>query len=531
MRTNRCALLLLLTTLWVPMTSQAAALNSVQLFRRCYAQMTGQALKPTDSRIALIKAGSLDPITACTNLLAKGEINSADSQGRLVSPTDTEGLLVLRRFYKIYTGFIQTLSGSENIAQFFEDLSSTEDLYDNTVVGLAMTENALNPQKDFKDLFAISRSPMAVREIDTSVTYPFTMGFIYGGSVPGAATQVFSPRARHGLQFTSVDGTTKINPDTAPFSLQVSGSQDAGTAVFVNLSFSPVQVGELVGINYNSPVQIVAAPGRTNYAGIPYGFDMNSTIYNGIPFLRPYALANANLPLNNQIRPNLEQMPRRYSQSIIRDFLCRDLPVVRDGDITSYVSTDPNGLAFRKANSCVRCHATIDQLAATYRGLGYIGAGDRRVTSLNRFAIFPHVSAPVAGFAAETNWPDLKDVDYYKRPAVGRFYFRSLSGELINQPLSSGSDFSATLANLDDAYICQAKKMFRYLTGIDVALFDAYDPAQTDRMQSMSTKDWLYRNEVTRLGRNLKKHQKMQLLIEEILKSKFYQQSDLGVDE
>jgi hypothetical protein len=456
--------------------------------------------------------------------LDRARINPNDAQGRLVNPADAEGLAVLRRLYKVYSGFISAPT-ARSLSNFFEDFPATEDVYDFTSPALAYTENTLNPNRSFKDLFTITRTPVAKREIDTTVVYPFTLNWIYGGS-HSTTTNVYSPRSRYGFAFSPA-GT---NPDSVPVSLMYYASS---TPTREDQNLAMIEVGELVGIHYNSPQQIIRTSNSavTNIQGIPLNFDMNTTLFAGIPFLRTYVLANTNLIAGNSPRPNLDAMPRRLSRSIMHDFLCRELPVIRASDAASFVSTAENANAFRKGSSCVRCHATIDPMAGVYRGVGYISAGDFQSDVLHRYALHVHKSAPVTGFAAESGWPAAKDNDYFKRPATGRLYYRNLSGALVNIAVANGDELSARISEQDDVYVCQARKLFQYFTGVRVDLNDIYDPDEAAALAAMSEKDWEYRNLVIQLGKNLKKHQKVRQTIEEILKLEIYRRTDFGAGQ
>ena len=55
--------------------------------------------------------------------------------------------------------------------------------------------------------------------------------------------------------------------------------------------------------------------------------------------------------------------------AIAKDFLCRDLPLLRTADAQPYVVSNAP-IAFRQVASCTRCHASIDQMSATIREVG-----------------------------------------------------------------------------------------------------------------------------------------------------------------
>ncbi|NJL24892.1 MAG: hypothetical protein HC902_06775 [Calothrix sp. SM1_5_4] len=504
----------------------ARDLNNVELFRRCYGQLTGRALKVSDPRISALESGNVKAIDLCEELIEKASLDDGDG-GRLVNRTDEDARAVLRKMYQIFNTFVSKSSPGSNtsLSGYFDVFSPTEDIQDFTAPALVFTENLLNPKRDFKDIFSISRTPAALREIDTQVTYPFSMRLLYGS--PYLTTDhVMGARSRHGLTFRD-GGTTPVNPDLVPLAFRFTTTETD------NQAFTNIPVGELVGINFNSPAQVpfVSNPTRTTHQGMPLAFDNNTTLFKGAPFLRTYIMTNAQFFSGNGNRPNLEFTHRRLSASILKDYLCRDLPVVRASDSARFISQDANALPFRKGASCVQCHATADQMAGVYRGLGYISTGTNEVGDLHRYALMVQKSPPVSGQTAESGWPALKDTNYYRRPAKGHFLYRSINGALINAALESGDSLSEIIAQQDDAYICHAKKLFKYFTGVNVELSDIYDPDQAEKLSSMSKKDWEYRNIVIRLGRNLKQHQKVRKTISEIMHLEIYKQADFGGGE
>ena len=76
--------------------------------------------------------------------------------------------------------------------------------------------------------------------------------------------------------------------------------------------------------------------------------------------------------------------------------------------------------------------------------------------------------------------------------------------------------------DLDDPYVCLAKRYYQYFTGFDVNISDLGDSDAPD----LSEGHRRHRLFVIGLGQRLKSHQNLTRLIEEILKSSQYRQSD-----
>lgn len=497
-------------------------LSEAEVYRRCYAHLIGESPLLNDSNLLAIKSGSKSANQACINLLDRMTINPSDVQGRLTDPSDVVAVKGLRNIYNVTNQFVASKRFEGTITNFFEDYASGEDILDNTIVALAYTENILNNNREFKDLFNITAEPKAARVMDPLYPSTFTINTVFGGG--GDTTPVYSARSRYGQRyFSDASSTVKANPDTVPFAIL-----NTDNSTYSNQNFTPVAVGELVGIAYSHSSETINRTTVNTFNNMTLGFNIHGNVSKGILGLRPYIAASTNW--SDNIRPNLEYMPRRLSQNYLKDFLCRDVPVVRETDILSMVSTSSTALPFRKAASCVRCHATLDPMAASFRNIALIRSGDRMQTDLHRFFPLPHKSNVVAGFNSETGWPAVKDNDFYKRPAKGRFYFRTYDGKLVDRTLANHDDLATAFSETDDAYICFAKKMFKHFTGIEVKMFDAGDAANSTYMSSLTPEDWEYRNFVVKAGINLKKHQKAKELIKEILQSPIYKKSNMGKD-
>lgn len=504
----------------------AKNLSEIEIYRRCYAHLIGESPMLNDPNLSAIRGGSKTANQACNSLLDRMTINPNDAQGRMIDPTDAVAVKGLRNIYNLTNQFAGTKRFEGSITNFFEDYASSEDIFDNTILALAYTENILNENRQFKDLFTMTHEPRASRVVDPMYANTFTMKTIYGSAA--VSMTVTSARSRYGQTYYSSaspkNATTAVNPDSVPFAITASNS----STVFVNQSFTPISVGELIGITFNqTPELMMRTPSNKHGTDVDLGFNIHENLAKGVLGLRPYIAASTNWTDNGT--PNLQYMHRRLSQNYLKDFLCRDLPVVRESDILNMVSVSSTAVAFRKASSCVRCHATIDPMAASFRNILLIKIGNRMDTDLHRFFVMPH-KRNVTVATPEVGWPAEQDNNFHKRPATGKFYFRTYDGKLINRPLANHSELSTAVGETDDAYICFARKMFKHFTGIEVRMFDAGDAANASYMQSLTPEDWEYRNFVVKAGLNLKKHQRAKELMREIMQSPIYKKSNMGKD-
>jgi hypothetical protein len=193
----------------------------------------------------------------------------------------------------------------------------------------------------------------------------------------------------------------------------------------------------------------------------------------------------------------------------MKEFLCRELPVVRSGDAISKVQvtnitteTPP----FRTNSRCMECHSTIDPMAATIRNV-WLHRSRGSMASL--------MTTPVTRPSQENSFIN-EDIKYYTRPPKGRFFFRGYDGQLHNKAVDNVSELSSYIAEIKDPYVCAASRYFNYFTGIDVAITDFADAGSASEG---STK---YRDIVIGLGEDFFQHKSPEKLIKNIISHPVY---------
>ena len=121
-------------------------------------------------------------------------------------------------------------------------------------------------------------------------------------------------------------------------------------------------------------------------------------------------------------------------------------------------------------------------------------------------------------------WPDRADKNFHRRPASGRVRFRDYKGDLISQSVTTLSDLGNKLSNMDDFYICAAKKYYKHFMNIDV---DVGDPESISVLPS--SVDTYHRNKVILMGLKLKKTQSLRSLLQDIISSDDFRKTDFGM--
>lgn len=237
--------------------------------------------------------------------------------------------------------------------------------------------------------------------------------------------------------------------------------------------------------------------------------------------LTTYSPTTINFVPNGQILTD-----RSYARAVIRDTLCREVPVARESDAEVFVSATSD-TPFRKEAACAVCHATLDRLAgATVRGLRWQVVPQLRLTSPPEIlygTLGIHFITP--SFTSDSSWPATLDVDYARRAPSGHLYFRNYRGDLINLPIKSFSELASAISKQDDYYICFAKRYYNYFTGIDAVWGDPGDPTYP----SLSKSEGYHLDTVIKLGLALKQHKSLRQLILDIISSDEYKMTDYGV--
>lgn len=214
---------------------------------------------------------------------------------------------------------------------------------------------------------------------------------------------------------------------------------------------------------------------------------------------------------------------RRWSRAVLNDFLCRDVPVIRSVDALSYLDTSGESpLPFRHGISCMKCHATMDQMAKVNRNTQMkFATGDRcNVVSTAFLHHHPHTKAEHPNDF--DGWVDKNDGQYHLKPNNGVFLFRGYDGKLHNEQVSGFDELGETIAGIDDYYVCAAKRYLHFFTGVDIPLMDMGD--MTNAPLNSTEKEYL--NFLSNLGKDLKKHQDLKKTIRRIIASEAFVAAD-----
>ena len=289
------------------------------------------------------------------------------------------------------------------------------------------------------------------------------------------------------------------------------------------LQFAPR--GALVGVAETASVMVnYPAIVSTTAIGGLVKHDLAGTVplYGSLGggLLGNYTYALLNINQSNQFIANGGlAMPRKWGRNVYRDLFCRELPVVRMADALPFF--DPKSdIPFRTSTGCVQCHTSMDRISSVVRNARYTSFGTDAKINPTRGATF--INFPTPTQPAETIWPITADTSYAERPPNGTLYYRNYQGDLIDYNVSGVSDLATKILDQDDLYICTAKRYYEYFTGISIFNGDILDPNNP----KLSATALSHRNYVIQLGKTLRQHNNLRLLITDILNSTQYQKSD-----
>lgn len=448
-------------------TSFAGSLSEPEVFYRCYTHLTGKRLKRNDPLLKSVVSGKTSAVSACETVLKSAWL---DSKGMINKNSDL-AKSVLKNFTNLHMSFfIRRGQEGANGNEFLFGV----DIYDTQTPALYYTKSLFSNQE--------------------------ISNILKGAEVLVGARSLGEPK---GTSFSSrVPASDFKYTDTA-------GNKKAYTPVFV-------EVGELLGVkNPSRPLKTVQ-----RYAS-SQDEDVLSSFGGGVLGTRHY-IRDARLPVNTSTPDGANSMNRFWANNVLTDFLCKDLPAVRITDGQPYKHKDATA-DFRKSDGCVRCHATMDQLAAGGRHLLLTAVVDdgasRTAGEVNARYQVPRTYV-INDTKTKEIWPIKSNRNYYRQSPEGALYFRSYSGDLVYSKFSNFEQLGQAIRETDDFYACIAKKYYEHFTGINVSLADIADPLTTI---SLTDSDRFYRNEVIRLGENLRKSQSTYGLIKEILSSQVYQ--------
>lgn len=460
--------------LFMSSISDARALSNLELYKRCYAKLTGERPSLSNSVTQQVASGQIAPTTACLNLLNKA-ILTGNSNTTVTNTSDKEAKLVLKTVNNFHRSWFM-----------FKDFGLIErtrwgekDMLDAGTPALYFTKALLDQNPSFTSAVTGSALLLPVRT-DMAPTKGNATGEPKSSYWLDPNSYQFAPKGE-------LLGLKEISQLSVPYTCKGSDYNSLGeTKVHLHRS----QGGGIIGNSVYQLLNVRALIGDAD----------NGHADGGV------------------------KMPRRFGRSVYHDLLCRPLPVIRPSDGQPYIVAN-SPIPFRQSPSCVHCHASMDRAAAVIRGVNTarfdcydnqsVGAGK---LAGNTLYFYPVSQSP------EGSWPSSPDANYARRPTNGVLFYRNYQGNLINISVTGPDDLGQKISQQDDYYICAAKRYYKYFTGLDANIGDPGDPAAP----ILSEQDKLVRATVVDLGLKLKQSNNLRMLVSEILNSPAFKDSGYG---
>lgn len=461
--------------------AEAKDLSETALFLRCYSQLTQTFPNKDLPLMQEVRAGTKTALTACLSVLNSVSFN-ANGNTTLSDPNDQTALNVVKVFHGLHYSWFST--------KFFPEIgdlyvSSAGNIYDRSTPALYITRSLFVPGAQFSEIFTGDNTYRSKRQTDE-----YQSSRVWGIHAPADDTL-------QGVKFAGLGSLIGVEP------MQKNLIHDT--------------------LFWNKPSSDTSLPLPQRIPGPPIA--INTHWGGGVLGSQIYMLQNIQGTDFGDKTDGGIKSNRKWSRSVFKDFLCRDLPAIRELDAASYVQTG-SSLSYRTSKGCVKCHASIDTMAGLVRDTHY----DTRAYSfeLNGMYAFLVKRAKTKNFASY--FPTEPDSDFYQRPTTGSFYFRTYDGQLVFKEVSSLDDLTTEILKLDDLYVCAAKRYFEYFTGINVDISDIKDPAHPS-FPALSTQQHEYRDLVVSLGKSLKQDQSIKKLIENIMKTSVYKSEDFSLSK
>jgi hypothetical protein len=444
-------------------TANGRPLTNTEVFYRCYGQITQQRVPRNHPLLPGVRGGGTDAITACMSVL-NGALLTAASNTQVANTGDVESLSVLKTFNNLHRSWFKV---ADIYASAFFGPEYTPDYLDPSTGALYYTRALLHPSLSASSVVTGTTTLESVRAVQTPLR--------------GPATNI----------------------------------EAANTAFGAGAIFAPM--GQMFGVKPMGSRVLTALQGGPSH-------DVGQNSGGGAMGTQAYLMANVDAQVFDFRSDGAVKMPRKWAKSVFKDFLCRDLPVVRSEDSVSFVAT-MSPTPFRNVNSCTRCHVSMDRLSSNIRGFRHVGMYHGPFNAISSaIPVFARLETPTQ--PQETQWPSSPDPDYSRRPPTGTLYFRNYNGALVNEATNSLDDMGVKMSQQDDFYICWAKRYYEYFTGIGTETGDVADPSFG---RTLTAQETTHRNRVITLGRSFRNHQNARQLIQEILSLPQYRTSNQGL--
>lgn len=404
--TRKISILVLMSAVSV----QGAGLSNLELYIRCYSQLTQRQPQASSVRYQQVAQNTKTAATACMEVLDSAALGA---NGRMTT-INPESIAVITTLNRLHASFF---TARDIHAQIGIYLLRTRDYFDSDSPAFYFTRALLKPNVDFSTVVTHAGHLRAIRT-DQDPALGAATGKAKSLTIFGDAAR-FAPRG----ELIGIEESTTL---PAAYSYVLNGTTYSGTVNFA-----------------------------THFGG---------GVVGSVPFLQQ-VFHEAGVPVPN----GTLIMHRRWSKYVFSDLLGRSLPVLRNSDVAAFRSNNLSAQGFRRSSSCLACHATMDPLAGVARGLRSTALGlnvgvDAAGQGMRNLFSFATPSG------SGQDWPVTVDTQFATKLPDGVLRYRNYRGQLVEVSVRGFTELGAVLAQQEDLYLAMAKRYYQYFLGVDVPL-------------------------------------------------------------
>lgn len=434
---------ILLILILYPSPLVAKRLSELEIYHKCFGQFASQRPGIDDIRLKLLEEKKISGIEACGLLIDTATLSTEG----ILSGNDEKELSksILKTFHTFHNSWFPAY-----IFEMGNDYPQTFDFIEQEASALFVTKSLFSPDFNYSMILQGESAIGGIREKKNNPKY-----FVGSG------------KDNHEINYKEYKDMLI----------------DRGDLVGVKELKKNVRV-------FHSYVDHLFYPKK-----FIEDYDLTYSLGGGILGQNSYLIFNSGRTLGDKMDGG-RLMPRRYAQNIIKDILCRDLPVVSKEDSEKYIVPN-SSLSFAKNSSCMTCHSTMDYMTGVLRNTQLV-AGDSRGASFA--TIFVHKIDKNLNFKNITHF---SDENYYKSKPEGRFIYRTIDDVLIDEKIDSLNDLGKYMSETDDFYSCATVRYYQFLTNEKVTTAELYKNSKLKPL--LKIKD------------NFKKHKSLKKMINELM--------------
>ena len=438
--------------------------DDIRRFKKCYAVFTSQMIEVDHPLMMQVIAGTKTGTQACMELISSANLSDDNTIGKNASNEyDREKQRVFQNVHFMHRSFFSivdygALSDMVNLDTF------TKSLFDINSDAYYWNYAFFKPEVKASNIVTANESYASIRFLPTD-----------------DADVQRQKRLTTGIAYTDYGSWIDIDTLLVDQGLLVGIKPD-------DRSF----YADLVDNYWNSEM---------------HGSNGNEHLGAGVIGSQVYMFGNFGRHGSRERSDGGDKMYRRWSQHVLGDLMCKDLPALRIEDVVDEVDSE-SPFFYRKSASCMQCHSTMDPMAAYARNIRTTGVS-------TPFRPFFAMKFEPTEPALETLLPFESDENYYLRPADGRLTYRSYDGTLVSETSTGMASLGQLLSESNDFYACTAQKYYKLLTGVDVDLNDIGSPTAV----TLSPLAIQHRQRVINLGQQLKDdpNQNIQSIVQAII--------------